>query len=225
MKGKLIVIEGGDGSGKATQAKLLFEKMKKNKMKVEMLSFPRYENSLSGKLIGELLAGKHGDFMSMSPYVSSLPYVLDRVSVASEMREKLKKGIHLICDRFTPSNLAHQMAKLPETEQDEFADFLERLEHEELQIPRPDLVLYLSVPADISYALVLQKAKRGYLDEGKARDVAERNHEHQQKTRKIYEKLSSVRDSWRMLDCAPAGMLKSREDIHKDVWDIVSKFL
>lgn len=224
QKGKLIVIEGGDGSGKATQAQMLVEKLEGDGQKVCMFSFPRYYDSRAGKLIGELLSGKHGDFMSMSPYVSSLPYVLDRVGAIDDLKEKLSDGYTVICDRYAPSNLAHQNAKLPEDERLAFTEFIEGLEYDELGVPKPDLVLYLSVPADVAYGLVVQKGERGYMaEDGSKRDHAERNLEHQEKTRDVYLKFAAERDAWMAVDCAPLGHMRSKEDIHEDVAKIVAE--
>ncbi len=226
QKGKLIVIEGGDGSGKATQAKMLESAFKKIGRSVCLFSFPRYYDSRAGKLIGELLSGKHGDFMNMSPYVSSLPYVLDRVSAALDVQSKLDDGDIVICDRYSPSNLAHQNAKLPVGERPAFTEFIEGLEYDELGIPKPTLVVYLSVPADVAYGLVVQKGERGYMaEDGSKRDHAERNIRHQEKTREVYLKFAAERNDWVAIDCAPLGHMRTKEDIHKDVVEIVESHI
>jgi len=111
-KGKFIVIEGADGSGKATQAELLGDYFKQKGTGMEIFSFPRYDKGRSGRLMGELLRGDHGDFMAVSPYMSSLPYVINRVAARQELKAALDSGKVVICDRYLPSNLAHQSAKL-----------------------------------------------------------------------------------------------------------------
>lgn len=223
--GALIVIEGGDGSGKATQAEVLIKRLREEGKGAQLFSFPRYYDSRAGKLIGELLAGKHGDFMGMPPYVSSLPYILDRASAASDVRHALDQGI-VICDRYTPSNLAHQTAKLPKDEQKAFIDFLEGLEYDELGIPKPDLVIYLSVPTDVSSDLISKKEQRGYLaEDGSSRDHAERNISHQDRTRAVYLQLADERDDWVVIDCAPERDIRSIDEIHEDVWNIVQEHL
>lgn len=223
--GIIINIEGGDGSGKGTQAKLLSERLTKEGATIAPFSFPRYYESRSGKLIGELLAGKHGDFMSMPPYVSALPYAMDRAGAASDIRQALESGKIVVCDRYTPSNMAHQSAKLPRDEQDALAEFIEQLEHEDLGIPKPDVVIYLSVPTDIASELVAKKMERGYLGKtGEGRDQAERNLPHQDRARAAYTRLAKER-GWYVIECTHAGCMRSPEDIHTEIWTIVQAAL
>jgi dTMP kinase len=148
--GILIDIEGADGSGKATQTKLLVEALQKAGREVATFSFPRYYESRAGKLIGELLAGKHGDFMTMPAYVSALPYAMDRAGAREALQGALDAGTVVVCDRYTSSNLAHQSAKVPKDEQPALIEFIEDLEYVDLRLPRPDVVFYLSMPTDVS---------------------------------------------------------------------------
>jgi len=217
--GILIDIEGGDGSGKTEQAKRLFERVKKEGHDAAYFDFPRYETSRTGKLIGELLAGKHGDFMSVSSFLSALPYTLDRVGVKDELLEALHLGKVLVSNRYTPSNLAHQSAKLPADEQAELVELIEAIEYEELGLPRPDLVFYLSVPTDISVGLIVQKEKRNYLGDEK-RDLAERNVAHQDRTRAAYLKLAKEK-GWHVIECTEGGAMRTREAIGEEIWKIV----
>ncbi len=222
MKGVLLDIEGGDGSGKATQAKLLHERLEKDGHTVTMFSFPRYYDSRPGKLIGELLSGKHGDFMTIPPYISALPYAMDRAAAKDALREALEKGV-VICDRYTSSNLAHQSAKLPKDEQSALVDFIEGLEYDDLGVPRPALVVYLSVPTDISSELITKKDDRAYTG-GEKRDQAERNIAHQDRTRAAYLKLAEEK-GWRIIECVKDKELRSIEDIHEELYALVSKAL
>jgi dTMP kinase len=223
VTGILIDIEGGDGSGKATQAKLLTEALQGAGRDVETFSFPRYYESRSGKLIGELLAGKHGDFMTIPPYVSALPYAMDRASAKDDLRAALDAGKVVICDRYTSSNLAHQSAKLPKDEQDALVDFIEGLEYGDLGIPKPDIVFYLSVPTDISSDLITKKDAREYTG-GEKRDQAERNIAHQDRTRAAYLKLAGAK-GWHVIDCVKDGILRTPDDIHKEVYAVVKERL
>ena len=232
----LIDIEGADGSGKTEQAKRLFERLKREGRATSYFDFPQYEGSRIGKLIGELLAGKHGDFMSMPAFVSALPYAVDRASAREKLLEALGRGDILVSNRYTPSNLAHQSAKLPKDEQPALVKFIEGVEYEDLALPRPDLVFYLSVPTDIASELITRKAKRDYLD-GETRDLAERNIAHQDRTRAAYLRLAQEK-GWQVIDCAPAGQtpsgdsvgtsplggaaqMRSLEDIHEEIWQAV----
>lgn len=220
-RGMLIDIEGGDGSGKTEQAKRLFERLGKEGVDAAFFDFPRYYDSRVGKLIGELLAGKHGDFMGVSPYVSALPYAIDRAGVKDEIEEALYSGKVLVSNRYTPSNLAHQSAKLPPDEQPALVEFIEGVEYGDLKIPRPDLVFYLSVPTDISAELIMKKDKRDYLG-GDTRDLAERNIAHQDRTRMAYLRLAEEK-GWQVVGCAPSGTMRSPEDIHSEIWRVVEQ--
>jgi dTMP kinase len=222
-RGMLIDIEGGDGSGKTDQAKRLFERLETEGVDAAFFDFPRYYDSRIGKLIGELLAGKHGDFMGLSPYISALPYAIDRVGARDEVAQALEQGKVLVSNRYTPSNLAHQSAKLPPDEQPTLAEFIEGIEYDDLKIPRPDLVFYLSVPTDVSAELIMKKDKRDYLG-GDTRDLAERNNAHQDRTRAAYLRLAKDKD-WHVIECAPEGAMRTREDIHNEIWRIVEEHL
>ena len=223
VNGILIDIEGADGSGKTEQAKRLFERLKKEGHAASYFDFPQYESSRMGKLIGELLAGKHGDFMAAIPYLSALPYAIDRASARAELQAALEAGDILVSNRYTPSNLAHQSAKLPKDEQMKLVDFLEGVEYEDLGLPKPDVVFYLSVPTDISSDLIGKKEKREYLG-GETRDLAERNIAHQDRTRAAYLRLANEK-GWHVIDCAPSGKMRTPEDIHDDIWAVVESEL
>jgi len=224
MNSILIDIEGADGSGKATQTKLLIERLKKSGYRVETFSFPRYYETRSGALIGELLSGKHGDFMTIPPYISALPYAMDRAGAKEALVKALSEGAVVVCDRYTPSNLAHQSAKLPKDEQDALVDFIEGLEYGDLGLPRPSIVMYLSVPTDVSTELVTRKESRDYITDGNKRDQAERNIAHQDRTRNAYLRLAAQK-GWHIVECVRNSLLRTPEDIHEEIYSIVAKEL
>lgn len=217
--GILIDIEGADGSGKTEQVKRLVERLKADGREVAQFDFPQYTASRAGRLIGELLAGKHGDFMTMPAYVSALPYAMDRVAAREDVIAALEKGI-LVSNRYTPSNLAHQSAKVPKDEQAALVDFIEGLEYDDLKLPRPDLVFYLAVPTDIAMELITKKEKRDYLDKAGERDQAERNIAHQDRARTAYLKLAAEK-GWKVIECVKNGALRSPDDIHEEVYAAV----
>ena len=224
-KGKLIVIEGGDGAGKATQAKLLIDALKQKSVSVEYLDFPRYDESLFGALTGRALKGEFGDFRHLSPYLASLPYSLDRVAAKDAIKAALGKGI-VICNRYTSSNVAFQATKLSGKARRDFIDFLERAEYDELGLPRPSLVIYLYVPAHIAHELVAGKERRGYLNKKKgARDQHESDHRYQGMVVDTYLHLCRRRLDWKAIVCARKGKLLSREEIHARVMKEVSAHL
>lgn len=221
-RGILIDIEGADGSGKATQTKLLGEALQAQGHTVASFSFPRYYESRAGKLIGELLAGKHGDFMTTPAYVSALPYAMDRAGARSALVSALEKGI-VVCDRYTSSNMAHQSAKVPKDEQPALVEFIEGLEYGDLGLPRPDVVVYLSMPTDVSSELIGKKDAREYTG-GEKRDQAERNMAHQDRTRTAYLRLA-VEKGWHVVECVKNGALREPNDIHAEVLSIVTRVL
>lgn len=219
---KFIVIEGGDGAGKGTQAKLLVEKLSKE-AKVSFFDFPQYEKTLAGKLVGRYLKGEFGDPLLLSPYIASVPYALDRVAAKEELNRALEEGI-VICNRYTPSNIGHQASKLPENKREEFISWLEQLEYGELKIPKPTLVIYLYVPVEISSRLVDKKEARAYIGGEStkgAKDGHEKDSEYQQKSIDVYTKMSKERSDWKLVSCVEDDRLLSIEEIHEKIMRIV----
>ena len=111
-KGKLIVFEGSDGTGKTTQAKLLLEYLKRKQIPSIYISFPRYQNSLWGQMVRRYLDGEFGKIDEVSPYLASVLYAGDRLGASDQIRKWLELGKLVICNRYVGSNLAHQLAKM-----------------------------------------------------------------------------------------------------------------
>lgn len=219
---KFIVIEGGDGAGKGTQAKLLVEKLSKE-TKVSFFDFPQYEKTLAGKLVGRYLKGEFGDPLLMSPYIASIPYALDRATAIDELNKALKEGI-VICNRYTPSNIGHQASKLSADKREEFISWLEQMEYDELKIPKPTSVIYLYVPVEISSRLVEKKEARSYIGGESSKgekDGHEKDMEYQRKSIEVYTKMSKERDDWKFINCVEDGRLLSVEEIHEKIMRIV----
>ncbi len=217
MTNKLIVIEGGDGAGKETQAKLALAALEKRRQ-TGYFDFPRYKESLAGALVGESLKGMYGSFRHMHPKFASLPYMLDRVGAREKLREALERS-HVICNRYVPSNM-YQAAKFAnEAEQDEFIAWFEKLEYEELELPQPYYVFYLHVPLDFSRALMEQKTQgREYLGGAKgAKDQHEADDDYQRNVIELYKRMCRQRSSWISIECVKNGELRSREDIHENI--------
>jgi dTMP kinase len=225
-KGKLIVLEGGDGSGKATQTTLLIGALKTRGVKLQEFDFPRYEGSMFGKLCGEALKGLHGDFRNMSPYIASLPYAMDRVAARSDLEESLSRGT-VICNRYTPSNIAYQSAKLFGKEKQKFIKFMEEAEYGELGLPKPDLVIYLYVPIEMSQKLIGKKKARSYLGKQGSRDQHEQDVSYLVRAVQTYLELAEKnrRQNWHIVDCLEKGVMLSRDEIHQRILGIVSKYL
>lgn len=159
-RGKLIVLDGGDGSGKTTQTELLVQYLSVKGVRVKSFDFPRYYSSFHGKVAGRFLAGEFGNVNQVSPYLASLAYALDRASAKDEMDRWLSTGGVIVSNRYATSNMAHQGARLPEKERKEFLDWIDELEYKVHKIPREDIVIYLHVPWKVG--MELTKKKREY---------------------------------------------------------------
>ena len=219
---KFIVIEGGDGAGKGTQAKLLVERLREE-TKVSYFDFPQYEKTLAGKLVWRYLKGEFGDPLLLSPYIASLPYALDRVAARDDLNKALEEGV-VICNRYTPSNIGHQASKLSEDKMEEFISWLEQMEYGELKIPKPTLVIYLYVPVEIASRLVEKKEARAYIGGENvkgAKDGHEKDSEYQRKSIEVYTKMSKERNDWKLINCVEDGRLLSVEEIHDKIMRIV----
>lgn len=160
--GKLIVIEGLDGSGKTTQTQLLYDELISQGRSVRMLSFPRYDTT-SGQLIRDYLNGAFGsDAMSTNPYAVSDLYAIDRyISYEKEWKDFYNQANSIVLTtRYTTANAIHQLAKLPREEWDGFLSWLYDLEYRKFAIPEPDMVLFLEMKPEISFELIKKRAER-----------------------------------------------------------------
>src|SRR3990167_4428916 len=221
--GKLLVIDGGDGSGKATQAALLSKVLNARKISHRMYDFPRYYTSFHGSIVGRMLKGEFGTFDSISQYLSSLAYALDRASVREEMTDFLKQGGIIISNRYATSSMAHQSAKFSKKkDQDIFLDWIYDLEYKKHKTPKEDIVIYLYVPWKFGLALDKTKANRRYLS-GKTLDLAEKNIEHRRASEKMYLTLCKKYKHWIKINCIVDNALRSREDIHQELVSALQK--
>jgi dTMP kinase len=224
-KGRFIVIDGIDGSGKATQARLLVERLKKEGVKVKTIDFPRYENNFFGKLIGKYLSGLYGDFTQVDPRVASVLYAGDRFESSNEIRKWIDGGYTVVADRYVSANQIHQGGKIdnPKDRKD-FLSWLDEMEYGVFKIPRPDLVLYLDVPFEVSKEWLknkLMKRKKKYL-QGRA-DVAEENLMYLKNSRDAALDLAKKNKDWKKIECCDGVICMSPEEVSACVFDIVKK--
>ncbi|MBQ2315797.1 MAG: deoxynucleoside kinase [Clostridia bacterium] len=215
--GKLIVIEGLDGSGKSTQLELLPKLLSERGIESQTVSFPDYESD-SSALVKMYLAGQFGkDPSDVNAYASSLFYAVDRyASFKSKWGEYYNAGGTVIAGRYTTSNAIHQTSKLPESEWADFLDWLYELEYNKVGIPKPDKVIFLDMPVEVSQKLL---SGRYQGDEGK-KDIHESNVEYLNNCRKAA-KFTADYSGWTTVSCAKDGNPRLVEDIAQDILKIV----
>lgn len=218
-KGKLIVIDGTDGSGKATQVKQLVGRLKKIGKKVQTIDFPQYYKNFFGKMIGECLIGENGNWAKINPRIASVLYAADRWESSQKIKEWLQKGYYVVADRYVSSNQIHQGGKVLESKKrKEFLDWLEKLEFEVFKIPRPDVIIYLEVPLDFSKKLMAkEKGEKKKYRKGK-KDLHEGDEEHLLNAKKSALKLIREKNNWIKIDCMKKGKLQSVKEISELVW-------
>lgn len=222
QKGKLIVIDGADNVGKATQVKLLIERLAREGKKADTLDFPRYEENVFGKLLKECLRGEHGDFISLDPKIASTLYALDRFESKEKLNGLLETNDIVVLDRYTSANMLHQGAKIENVEKRrEFINWLEHIEFDIFGIPKPDLTIALAVNFEHSDQIFNTMVKEGQKDP----DVAELDRAHQREVAQCVEWMPSVDPSWRVLHCSGDDSLRTREEIHEDIYFLVSRIL
>ncbi len=225
--GKFIVLDGNDGSGKATQAKLLYEHLEKLGIPCEKIDFPRYGANFFGALLAECLAGKHGDFVSLDPKIASSLYALDRLESSKYIRDAIADGKVIIADRFSSSNQIHQGGKIADlVERKMFLLWLENMEHNVLNIPQPDAVIYLKVPIEKSIELLLarQSEQTGEVHKG-TQDTVEASKVYLEQSFNTANWLASHQPNWHVIECVEKGEVGSREHIHDLVVEAVLKVI
>ncbi len=214
LKGKLIVFEGADGSGKTTQARLLVNFLKIKKIPNSYISFPRYEDSMWGKQIARYLHGEFGKLNEVDPYLASMLYAGDRMSASSLVKEWIREGKFVVCNRYIGSNIAHMAAKLrSQSEKSNFIKWLEEFEYEENRIPKEDLAIFLYVPVEVSRKLMSNRKL----------DIHEADLWYLTKVLKIYQSLVSSRNNWVRVDCTKGGKILTKDEIHKQVLEALKK--
>ncbi len=221
MSGKLIVFEGTDGSGKATQTALLCQYLQKENIPFRKVDFPRYGQP-SAAMVQEYLDGKLGKRPEdVNAYAASMFYAMDRyASYKQDWGEFYQQGGLIVADRYTTSNAVHQASKLAKGEQEKFLSWLFQLEYELLGLPKPDLVLYLDMPIEITERMMRQRES----DTGTHADIHEQDEGY---LRCCRENAKAVVQAcgWTVVDCARHEMPRTPEEIHTEVLRIVSPLL
>lgn len=221
MSGKLIVFEGTDGSGKSTQFKTLCQRLDERNQTYERLVFPQYKEP-SSALIRMYLSGEFGSRPGdVNPYAASAFYAVDRyASMKKVWGDHYQKGGLILADRYTTSNAVHQSAKLPEEERAAFCRWLDEFEHDRLELPRADLVLYLDMPTDFAVKLLRSREQ----STNTTADIHEVDDTYLSTCRTAALQAASVL-GWTVIPCVENGQLRSIEDIHEQIWSLVSPLL
>lgn len=222
-KSKLIVIEGIDGSGKATQTALLVSKLKKQGYKVATLNIPQYQ-TFFGKMIVRYLQNEFG---RASPFLASVLYAANRYEVKDKLNRWLKEGYVVVFNRYVTSNLIHQTASLGNKQKRlEFEKWINEMEYKVFGLPKPDYVLLLDMPANLSYKLVGQKSFAAHKHmRGAKRDILESDFEFQNKSLMQAYELLKKNKHWIRIQCVENGLVKSKKDIADEVWQVVRKLV
>ncbi len=222
-KGMLIVIDGTDGSGKATQTELLLKRLRKEKIAAKALDFPQYQ-SLFGKLVARYLKKEFG---ALDPYIASVLYAANRLEFKEKIREWLAQGNVVILNRYTSSNQIHQAAHISSPiQRKEFVKWIGKMEYEIMGLPKPDGVVFLNVSPEIAYKLVAKKdAKSRKYIQGAKRDWLESDLEYQKRALKQSFSMLDQNYTWTKIDCIKQGKLLDRQVISEMVWQQVSKLL
>ena len=216
-KGRLIVIEGLDGSGKATQAKLLREALAARGGQVLGVSFPDY-GSESSALVKMYLRGDFGSRPGdVNAYAASAFYAVDRyASFKRSWADFYRDGGTVVADRYTTSNAVHQCSKLPEEEWPGYLKWLFAFEYDLLGIPAPDRVIYLRTSAEITHDLLLKR----YGGDASREDIHEADGAYMARSRATAE-YCAERLGWTVVQCLRDGAMRSVEDIHREIMDLI----
>ncbi|HEX4076082.1 MAG TPA: hypothetical protein VHX49_11835 [Candidatus Acidoferrales bacterium] len=214
-RGKLIVFEGIDGSGKRTQVDCLARAWNGRGVAFTQVSFPQYDGFF-GKLVARFLNGEFGPLASVDPHFSALLYAGDRLESKSSIEASLASGKNVLADRYIASNLAHQGARMPSEQREEFIAWLKQLEYEVYGLPAESLVLYLRVPAAEAHRLTGERGARNYTK--LQRDLQESDIAHLDAASAVYDTLAR-QPHWAKIECfdPAAGALRSPKAIHAEI--------
>ncbi|MCL2508668.1 MAG: deoxynucleoside kinase [Oscillospiraceae bacterium] len=217
MKGKLVVIEGLDGSGKSTQIALVKEKLEKDGFRTRRIKLPDY-SSPSSTLVRMYLSGELGNAPGdVNAYAASAFYAVDRIANYLRVwRDGYLDGELILADRYTTSNAYHQMTKLPYEQWDGYLAWLEDFEYGKLAIPKPDLVIYFDMPPDVSRKLISGR----YGGDESRRDIHEADTDYLESCGKAA-RYAADKLGWRVIRCAENGGPLAIKDIADQVYQTI----
>ena len=214
--GKLIVLEGSDGSGKATQTTRLFERLQNLRVNVMRVSFPNYESESSALIKMYLRGDFGGNAEEVNPYAASTFYAVDRFASFQNWKTFYEEGGIVLADRYVGSNMAHQSAKFKrKADREKFLNWVDDFEFKRLQLPRPDLTFFLDMPPEIAAML---RRKRG------REDIHESDAAYMMRSYNAYKEIAK-RFDWKTVDCSAGNFTKSAVDIHEEIFGVVESML
>ena len=221
MNGRLIVFEGTDGSGKATQSRLLCEHLQRENIPYKNITFPQYGKP-SAAMVQEYLDGNLGRRPGdVNAYAASLMFSMDRyASYKQDWGKYYEAGGLLIADRYTTSNAVHQASKLPDGEREKYLDWLFDFEYGLLGLPEPSLVFYLDVPTELTEKMMREREQA---TNTKA-DIHEQDEAYLRACRENAKKVAE-RCSWQRIGCSKDGAMRTVEDIHEEIYRRVTELL
>lgn len=219
--GKLIVIEGTDGSGKSTQFRLLTDRLESEQVKFQKLVFPQYSEP-SSALIRMYLGGEFGKSPSdVNAYAASAFYSVDRYASYRKVWGKwYEEGGLVVSDRYTTSNAVHQASKEPEDRREDFLNWLYDFEYDKLGLPRPDLVIYLDVPTDFTEKMLRHRES----ETNTQADIHEQDMQYLATCRRMG-RAAAEHYGWTVIRCVRDGAMRSMEDIHEEIYRHVAACL
>lgn len=219
--GKLIVIEGTDGSGKSTQFRLLTDRLESEQVKFQKLVFPQYSEP-SSALIRMYLGGEFGKSPSdVNAYAASAFYSVDRYASYRKVWGKwYEEGGLVVSDRYTTSNAVHQTSKEPEDKREDFLNWLYDFEYDKLGLPRPDLVIYLDVPTDFTVKMLRHRES----ETNTHADIHEQDMQYLATCRRMG-RAAAEHYGWTVIRCVRDGAMRSMEDIHEEIYRHVAACL
>ncbi len=231
LNGKIIVIEGTDGSGKQTQAKMLRERLEKEGYNVYSTSFPNYESDSSAAVRMYLNRQIKSEAKDVSAKAASTFYAVDRyITYKREIEPIHVEGESVIVfDRWVESNIIHQGAKLiadisDETEREEklvqFITWLHGLEYLDFEVPKPDVTIYLNVPVD--YTMKLRANRPNKITGGEKQDIHEADEKHLVDA-STSGMLAAKTLNWEVIECVEDGEMRTIQDIAEEIWQKVNK--
>lgn len=221
------MIDGTDGSGKATQVALLAKRLKKEGYTVKLLDFPEYYKNFFGKFIGHCLSEQYYNWVNIHPKIASISYAADRWESSKEIQAWLDKGFVVLANRYVSSNQIHQGGKIANNKKRaDFLKWLDEMEYKVFKIPRPHAVFYLNVPMNIILKLIKERNKktsRAYM--GKKKDIVEGNIPYLTNSSKAALWLAKTQRGWIKINCVKHKAINTRQNIHEEIYTKVKKII